>query len=139
MNILGRTLNINRIVVAIFLVIGTALSLLLAIADAYNMFVTHTTWLYRGVNALSVLIVIDYLLILPIAGLVSTYSFFAKGTIWKVITKGIILNIMVYILAGLWLIISSFCCSQADFIIIGLCILITSLLWYIWASVNKIN
>ena len=139
MNILGRTLNINRIAVAMFLVIGTALSLLLAIADAYNMFVTHTTWMYRGVNALGVLLVIDYLLILPIAGLVSTYSFFTKGTIWKVITKGIILNIMVYILAGLWLIISSFCCSQADFIIIGLCILITSLLWYIWTSVNKIN
>ena len=134
MNILGRTLNINRIVVAIFLVIGTALSLLLAIADAYNMFVTHTAWMYRGVNALSVLIVIDYLLILPIAGLVSTYSFFTKGTIWKVVTKGIIINIMAWILAGLWLI-----CSQADFIIIGLCLLCTGVLWYIWKSVNKVN
>jgi hypothetical protein len=139
MNILGRTLNINRIVVAVFLVIGMALSLLLAIADAYNMFVTHTAWMYRGVNALSGLIVIDYLLILPIAGLVSTYSFFTKGTIWKVITKGIILNIMVYILAGLWLIISSFCCSKADFIIIGLCLLCTGVLWCIWRSVNKVN
>lgn len=139
MNILGRTLNINRIVVAIFLVIGTALSLLLAIADAYNMFVTHTAWMYRGANALSVLIVIDYLLVLPIAGLVSTYSFFTKGTIWKVITKGIILNIMVYILAGLWLIISSFCCSKADFIIIGLCLLCTGVLWCIWRFVNKVN
>ena len=139
MNILGRTLNINRIFVAVFLVIGTALSLLLAIADAYNMFVTHTAWMYRGVNALSVLIVIDYLLILPIAGLVSTYSFFTKGTIWKVVTMGIIINIMAWILAGLGLIISSFCCSQADFIIIGLCLLCTGVLWYIWKSVNKVN
>jgi hypothetical protein len=127
MNILGRTLNINRIAVAMFLVIGTALSLLLAIADAYNMFVTHTAWMYRGVNTLSVL------------GLVSTYSFFTKGTIWKVVTMGIIINIMAWILAGLCLIISSFCCSQADFIIIGLCLLCTGVLWYIWKSVNKVN
>ena len=139
MNLMGNTININRISVAAFLVLGTVLSLLLAIADSYHMFVTHKAWMYRGVYTLSVLLIIDYMVILPIAGLVSTYSFFTKGTIWKVITKGIILNIMVYILAGLWLIISSFCCSKADFIIIGLCLLCTGVLWCIWRSVNKVN
>ena len=139
MNLMGNTININRISVAAFLVLGTVLSLLLAIADSYHMFVTHKAWMYRGVNTLSVLLIIDYMVILPIAGLISTYSFFTKGKIWKVITKGIILNIMVYILAGLWLIISSFCCSQADFIIIGLCILCTGVLWYFWRSINKVN
>ena len=139
MNLMGNTININRISVAAFLVLGKVLSLLLAIADSYHMFVTHKAWMYRGVNTLSVLLIIDYMVILPIAGLISTYSFFTKGKIWKVITKGIILNIMVYILAGLWLIKSSFCCSKADFIIIGLCLLCTGVLWCIWRSVNKVN
>ena len=139
MNLMGNTININRISVAAFLVLGTVLSLLLAIADSYHMFVTNKAWMYRGINTLSVLLIIDYMVILPIAGLISTYSFFTKGKIWKVITKGIILNIMVYILAGLWLIISSFCCSKADFIIIGLCLLCTGVLLCIWRSVNKVN
>ena len=87
MNLMGNTININRISVAAFLVLGTVLSLLLAIADSYHMFVTHKAWMYRGINTLSVLLIIDYMVILPIAGLISTYSFFTKGKIWKVITK----------------------------------------------------
>lgn len=129
--------NYKRLSIGTFLVLGTILSLIISI-DTISDF-THLGTLIARAPIMTYLLLFDFIVLFPISGLISTYSFFTQGKIWKVITKGIILNIMVYILAGLWLIISSFCCSQADFIIIGLCILITSLLWYIWASVNKIN
>ena len=127
----------NRLAIGIFLIFGTILSLVISIG--YIIDFTHLATLIARAPIMTYLILFDFIVLFPITGLISTYSFFTKGKIWKLITKGIILNIMVYILAGLWLIISSFCCSKADFIIIGLCLLCTGVLWYIWRSVNKVN
>ena len=127
----------NRLAIGIFLIFGTILSLIISIG--YISDFTHLATLIARAPIMTYLILFDFIVLFPITGLISTYSFFTKGKIWKLITKGIILNIMVYILAGLWLIISSFCCSKADFIIIGLCLLCTGVLWCIWRSVNKVN
>lgn len=129
--------NYKRLSIGTFLVLGTILSLIISI-DTISDF-THLGTLIARAPIMTYLLLVDFIVLFPISGLISTYSFFTKGKIWKVITKGIILNIMVYILAGLWLIISSFCCSKADFIIIGLCLLCTGVLWCIWRSVNKVN
>lgn len=129
--------NYKRLSIGTFLVLGTILSLIISI-DTISDF-THLGTLIARAPIMTYLLLVDFIVLFPISGLISTYSFFTKGKIWKVITKGIILNIMVYILAGLWLIISSFCCSKADFIIIGLCLLYTGVLWCIWRSVNKVN
>ena len=127
----------NRLAIGIFLILGTILSLIISIDTIYDF--THLGTLIARAPIMTYLFLFDFIVLFPISGIISTYSFFTKGKIWKVITQGIIINIMAWILAGLCLIISSFCCSQADFIIIGLCLLCTGGLWYIWKSVNKVN
>lgn len=129
--------NYKCLSIGTFLVLGTILSLIISI-DTISDF-THLGTLIARTPIMTYLLLFDFIVLFPISGLISTYSFFTKGKIWIVITKGIILNIMVYIFAGLWLIISSFCCSKAYFIIIGLCLLCTGVLWCIWRSVNKVN
>ena len=129
--------NYKRLSIGTFLVLGTILSLIISIDTICDF--THLGTLIARAPKMTYLFLFDFIVLFPISGIISTYSFFTKGKIWKVITKGIILNIMVYILAGLWLTISSICCSKADFIIIGLCLLCTGVLWCIWKSVNKVN
>lgn len=126
-----------RKTISAFLIFGTVLSLIISIGILCDF--THLRTLIARTPIMTYLLLFDFIVLFPISGIISTYSFFTKGKIWKVITQGIIINIMAWILAGLCLIISSFCCSQADFIIIGLCLLCTGGLWYIWKSVNKVN
>ena len=79
-------------IIGMFLVLGTILSLLIVVSSWNDMFYDHTTWMYRDGWQFMALIILDFIF-LPIAGLVSSISFFRNGKIWRPITKAIIINI----------------------------------------------
>lgn len=92
--------NYQRITMGSFLIIGTLLALYLTINVGYVLFCAHNVWMYRDCLIQKVGFVALYvnLPLLFIAGLTSTISFFRKGHIWKPITKGIIINIIIWLL-----------------------------------------
>ena len=105
----------HKTLIGSFLIIGTLLALYITIDGAYDLYWVHNTWMYRdgliqkiGFVAISA----DFALI-SIAGLVSTVSFFIKKRIWKPITKGIAVNVL------LWLIVVGimFCLWPLDLIV----------------------
>lgn len=88
-----------------FLVLGTILSLYIAVSSWHDMFYVHTTWMYRDGWQLLVGIIVDFAL-LANAGFVSSVSFFRNGMIWKPIIKGVIINI------ALLLLLLIYCCIR---------------------------
>ena len=107
--------NYQRITIVSFLIIGTLLALYLTINVGYDLFCVHNVWMYRDGLIQKVGFVALYvnLPLLFIAGLTSTISYFRKGHIWKPITKGIIINII------LWLILAGvmFCIFPVDLVV----------------------
>ena len=98
------TKTVQRAIIGSFLIIGTLLALYLTINVGYDMFWVHKAWMYREGLIQKVVLALLYadMPLLFIAGLVSTISLFRKGHIWKPITKGIIVNIYLWLgLAGL--------------------------------------
>ena len=93
----------QRTALGTFLIIGTILALYISITGAYDIFVVHTTWMHRDGLILKIIYIVlcaDFPLLF-LAGLTSTISFFRKGHIWRPITKGIIVNIFLWLgLAG---------------------------------------
>lgn len=90
------------------LIIGTLLALFLSINVGYDLFCVHKAWMYRDgliQKIVGVLIYADFAL-LALAGLIGTVSFFLKKQIWKPITKGIIVNVL------LWLIVAVLMAKQ---------------------------
>lgn len=51
------------------------------------------------------LLLLDIILILPAAGIVSVCSFFAKGSLWKPVTKGILINLFLFFAFGIYSIV----------------------------------
>ena len=105
----------HKTLIGSFLIIGTLLALYLTINVGYDLFCVHKAWMYRDSliqKIVGVLIYADFAL-LALAGLVSTVSFFLKKQIWKPITKGIIVNV------ALWLIVVGlmFCLWPLDIIV----------------------
>ena len=102
------TKTAQRAIIGSFLIIGTLLALYLTINVGYDMFWVHKAWMYREGLIQKVVLVLLYadIPLLFIAGLISTLSLFRKGHIWKHITKGIVVNILILclILAGIILI-----------------------------------
>lgn len=98
------TKTTQRAIIGSFLIIGTLLALYLTINVGYDLFCVHNVWMFRDGLMQKVGFVALYVNIplLFIAGLTSTISFFRKGHIWKPITKGIAVNIVLWlVLAGL--------------------------------------
>ena len=117
-----------------FLIIGTLLALYLTINVGYDLFCVHNTWMHREGLIYKIGFVVLYadMPILFIAGLTSTISFLRKGHIWRPITKGIIVNIYLWLsLAGLMVgitpthIIFKIC----SLLVIGLVIWLMSQIW----------
>lgn len=91
-------------IIGSFLIIGTLLALYLTINVGYDIFWKHPVWMHRDglIRKFGFVAIYADLPLLFIAGLTSTISFFRKGHIWKPITKGIIINITLWlILAGM--------------------------------------
>lgn len=89
----------QRTALGTFLIIGTLLALYISITGAYDIFVVHTTWMHRDGLILKIIYIMlcaDFPLLF-LAGLTSTISFFRKGHIWQPVTKGIIVNIILWL------------------------------------------
>ena len=94
----------HRKIIGSFLILGTLLALCLTVYEGYDLFWIHNAWMYRDGLLAKICVIGTYadLVLLFAAGLTSTISFFRKGHIWKPITKGIIINIVLWlIVAGL--------------------------------------
>lgn len=117
----------QRTALGTFLIIGTLLALYISITGAYDIFVVHTTWMHRDDLILKIIYIVlcaDFPLLF-LAGLTSTISFFRKGHIWRTITKGIIINIILWLIyAGIMigLLVWGFIYKIIGLLIIGSCI-----------------
>ena len=122
--------NYQRTIIGLFLILGTLFALFLTIYEGYDLFWIHKAWLYRDGLLAKICLVAIYvdIVLLFVAGLTSTISFFRKGHIWKPITKGIIINII------LWLILAGvmFCIFPVD-LVVKICglLIIGSFAWLI--------
>ena len=126
--------NYQRITIVSFLIIGTLLALYLTINVGYDLFCAHNVWMYRDGLMQKVGFVALYVNIplLFIAGLTSTISFFRKGHIWKPITKGIIINIIIWLLVvglTIGLLVWGLIYKIIGLLIIGSCIWLMVHIW----------
>ena len=128
------TKTTRRAILGLFLIGGTLLALYLTIHEGYNLFWTHTAWLYRDgvMPKLNIVVFADFAL-LSIAGLISTVSFFLKKPIWKSITKIIVVNVLLWLLIAVLM----FCLWPLD-IFVKICgLLITGLFAWIMLRIWK--
>lgn len=130
-------MNKQRIILGTFLILGTMLALFLAVEFGLEIFYMNKIWMMReGIvgKLLFVGVFADFVLMM-ISGCVSLISFFSNGQLWKPITKGVIINIV------LWLLIIAFLFIEAIFweplycsIALGLTLLCVYGLW----KLNKV-
>ena len=126
--------NYQRITMGSFLIIGTLLALYLTINVGYDLFWIHKAWMYRDglIQKIVLVLLFSDIPLLFIAGLTSTISFFRKGHIWKPITKGIIINIILWLIyAGIMigLLVWGFIYKIIGLLIIGSCIWLMVHIW----------
>ena len=126
--------NYQRTIIGLFLIIGTLLALYLTINVGYDLFCVHNVWMFRDGLMQKVGFVALYvnLPLLFIAGLTSTISFFRKGHIWKPITKGIIINIIIWLLVvglTIGLLVWGLIYKIIGLLIIGSCIWLMVHIW----------
>ena len=124
----------QKIILASFLILGTLLAFYLTICEGYNLFRTHTAWLYRdGVMTKLYIVVFADFALLSIAGLISTISFFLRKLIWKSITRGIVINVALWLMVvGLML-----CLWPLDLIVKICGLLITGLFAWMMRQIWK--
>ena len=115
----------HRAIIGSFLIVGTLLALYITVNCGYDLFWVHNTWMYRDglIQKIGFVVISADFALLAIAGLVSTVSFFLKKQIWKPITKGIIVNVALWlIMAGLMIcmLVWGFIYKICGLLIIGL-------------------
>lgn len=98
-------------IIGSFLIIGTLLALYLTINVGYDLFWKHPVWMHRDglLQKVGSIALYANIPLLFIAGLTSTISFFREGHIWKLITKGIIVNIILWLILGISCLIITSC------------------------------
>ena len=90
----------QRRTIGVFLITGTLLALYLTIEVGYAIYWEQfTTLMLRGgvMSKIALIVIFTYFPLLFVAGLISTISFFRKGHIWEPVTKGIIVNIYLWL------------------------------------------
>lgn len=90
----------QRRTIGAFLITGTLLALYLTIKVGYAIYwEQYTTLMLRGgvMSKIALIVIFTYFPLLFVAGLISTISFFRKGHIWEPVTKGIIVNIYLWL------------------------------------------
>ena len=104
MNSMRRNNNRQRIILGVFLLVGTILAMGLSAEYGYEIFYKNTIWMKREgfIGKLVFVGVFADFVLMMISGCVSLISFFSNGQLWKPITKGVIINII------LWLLIIAF-------------------------------
>ena len=126
--------NYQRTIIGLFLIIGTLLALYLTVYGGYDLIWKHPTWMFRDGLIQKIVLVLLYsdIPLLFIAGLTSTISFYRKGHIWKPITKGIIINIIIWLfVVGLTigLLVWGLIYKIIGLLIIGSCIWLMVHIW----------
>ena len=126
--------NYQRTIIGLFLIIGTLLALYLTVYGGYDLIWKHPTWRFRDGLIQKIVLVLIYsdIPLLFIAGLTSTISFYRKGHIWKPITKGIIINIIIWILVvglTIGLLVWGLIYKIIGLLIIGSCIWLMVHIW----------
>ncbi len=126
--------NYQRTIIGLFLIIGTLLALYLTVYGGYDLIWKHPTWMFRDGLIQKIVLVLIYsdIPLLFIAGLTSTISFYRKGHIWKPITKGIIINIIIWLLVvglTIGLLVWGLIYKIIGLLIIGSCIWLMVHIW----------
>ena len=126
--------NYQRTIIGLFLIIGTLLALYLTVYGGYDLIWKHPTWMFRDGLIQKIVLVLLYsdIPLLFIAGLTSTISFYRKGHIWKPITKGIIINIIIWLLVvglTIGLLVWGLIYKIIGLLIIGSCIWLMVHIW----------
>ena len=126
--------NYQRTIIGFFLIIGTLLALYLTVYGGYDLIWKHPTWMFRDGLIQKIVLVLLYsdIPLLFIAGLTSTISFYRKGHIWKPITKGIIINIIIWLLVvglTIGLLVWGLIYKIIGLLIIGSCIWLMVHIW----------
>ena len=125
----------HKTLIGSFLIIGTLLALYITVDGGYDLFWSHKAWMYRDglIQKICFLVICADFPLLAIAGLVSTVSFFLKKQIWKPITKGIVINVV------LWLIVAGvmLCLCPLDLIVKICGLLITGLCAWMVLQIRK--
>lgn len=101
----------GRVLIGTFLVVGTLLALSIAVELCREMFFQNMIWWERDifwVKALVIMTFADFVL-LTVAGCVSMVSFFSKGKLWIPIVRGIIINVIFWLVVLLLIIVSAIC------------------------------
>ena len=128
------TKTTQRAIIGSFLIIGTLLALYLTINVGYDLFCVHKAWMYRSglTHKIGFVVIYANIPLLFIAGLSSIISFFRKGNIWRTITKGIIINIFLWLTyAGIMIGIApiDLIFKICSLLVIGLVIWLMSQIW----------
>ena len=128
------TKKFRRAMIGSFLIIGTLLALFLSINVGYDLFWVHKAWMYRSglTHKIGFVVIYANIPLLFIAGLISIISFFRKGNIWRTITKGIIINIIIWLLVvglTIGLLVWGLIYKIIGLLIIGSCIWLVVQIW----------
>ena len=126
--------NYQRTIIGLFLIIGTLLALYLTVYGGYDLIWKHPTWMFRDglIQKIGLVLIYSDIPLLFIAGLTSTISFYRKGHIWKPITKGIIINIIIWLLVvglSIGLLVWGLIYKIIGLLIIGSCIWLMVHIW----------
>ena len=126
--------NYQRTIIGLFLIIGTLLALYLTVYGGYDLIWKHPTWMFRDglIQKIGFVVIYADIPLLFIAGLTSSISFFRKGHIWKPITKGIIINIIIWLLVvglTIGLLVWGLIYKIIGLLIIGSCIWLMVHIW----------
>lgn len=127
----------NKIAVGTFLLLGTLLSLYIAIDGIVN-YSNYVTLIHR-MGLFKYSIIIDFLLIFPIFGLISTWSYFTQGQLWKPLTKTIIVNIYIWLAYILCTYLRHFILDLYVCIVIIIIIFASWGLACLWKSIISLN
>ena len=127
--------SFQRIILGTFLILGTSLALYIIIEVAHALYWGQLTTLMHRMGVMQkigFIVLYTDIILLFIAGLTSAISFFRKKLIWKPITKGIIINIILWlILVGLMIGIAPthIIFKVCSLLVIGLFIRLMSQIW----------
>ena len=125
----------HKIPIGSFLIIGTLLALYIVIEVAHALYwgKLTTLMLRMGVmQKIGFIVLYTDIILLFVAGLTSAISFLRKGHIWKPITNGIIINIILWlILVGLMISIAPthIIFKICSLLVVGLFIWLMSQIW----------
>jgi hypothetical protein len=130
-------MDVKKLAIATFLVLGTLLSLCLAIDGIVHPMNYVTLRLRTGI--FGYFIIFDFLLAFPLSGLISTYSYFTRGQLWKPLTKAIIINIYIWLAFFLFTFIKNFIFDGFTCIAIILIMISALGLIFLWKAINSVN